>query len=276
MCGRYTITHTTEEILERFDVLAELLGTESSPFATTSVQANYNVAPSHAVPIIRTSKGDEEHEQHRVLESVRWGLIPFWVKDLKTTKPFINARSESLLEKPFFKKLFARHRCIIPADGFYEWKKEGKTKTPMRIGLHGQELFGLAGIWDDWRTADGEVIRTCAIITTVNNDYLRPVHDRMPVILPPHLEALWLDPTVEDPAVLSQVLNPYPDELMQMYPVSTLVNSVANNSPQLLTPMPEVAMPEAGAPPEADPEAEEKSGTRKRTKKPGSAQLKLL
>jgi putative SOS response-associated peptidase YedK len=237
MCGRYTIAHSTEEILERFDVLAELMATDGGPFAATSVQANYNVAPTNVVPIIRTRK-TESDEQFRVLENVKWGLIPFWVKDLRANKPFINARAESLLEKPFFKKLFARHRCIIPADGFYEWMKEGKTKTPMRIGVAGQELFGLAGIWDDWRTPDGEVIRTCAIITTTNNELLRPVHNRMPVILPPDLEALWLNPDVEDPALLAQVLAPYPDELMQMYPVSSLVNSVANNSELLIKRLP--------------------------------------
>jgi putative SOS response-associated peptidase YedK len=256
MCGRYTIAHSTEEILERFDVLAELISADAGPFTSTVVEPNYNVAPTNVVPIIRTRK-NESDEPFRVLENVKWGLIPFWVKDLRANKPFINARAESLLEKPFFKKLFARHRCIIPADGFYEWMKEGKTKTPMRIGVTGQKLFGLAGIWDDWRTPDGEVIRTCAIITTTNNELLQPVHNRMPVILPPDLEALWLNPDVEDPALLAHVLAPYPDELMEMYPVSSLVNSVANNSPLLIKPLPISDPNELIDVPEAEPAEEQ-------------------
>ncbi len=236
MCGRYTIAHTTDEIVERFHVVTSLeqIGNQAPP---PSIKPSYNVAPTDAVPIILARKS-EAGEIYSVLEQVQWGLTPYWQKERKA-KPLINIRAETLLENSSssFRNLFARQRCIIPADSFYEWKKEGSRKLPLRICLKDKQLFGLAGVYDDWRTPDGKLMRSCAIITVDNNELLNSIHNRMPAVLPPHLEALWLDPNVKEPAVLAKALIPYPAELMQMYEVSPLVNSVANNSADLIAPI---------------------------------------
>jgi putative SOS response-associated peptidase YedK len=217
MCGRYTISHSTEEILERFNVLKEII----------DLQPNYNVAPSQMVPVVMARKEDEQ-EPVRVLQVVRWGLMPFWAKDPKM-RPFINARVETIVSKPSFKSSFSKKRCIIPADGFYEWKPlAGKKKQPMRIRLPGDQLFGFAGLYDDWTSPDGEVIRTCAIITVPPNDAMKDIHNRMPAILTREDEQLWLNPDIRDTKVLAEVLHPYADEI-DAYPVSTMVNSASVN-----------------------------------------------
>lgn len=219
MCGRYTISKTTEEILERFNVLKEII--ELTP--------NYNVAPSHMVPTILTDKNVEEPGA-RVLQVVKWGLVPFWVRDTRSHKPFINTRVETVLEKPSFKSSLAKKRCIIPADGFYEWQTVDKKKQPMRIRLPGEEIMGFAGLYDDWRSADGSVhLRTCAIITVPCNEIMAPIHNRMPAILTAEGEQVWLDAETKDAKLLAQYLVPYQGE-METFPVSTLVNSVKNNT----------------------------------------------
>lgn len=219
MCGRYTISKTTEEILERFNVLKEIF--ELTP--------NYNVAPSHMVPAILTQPA-EENQSFRVMQIVKWGLVPFWVRDTRSHKPFINTRVETVLEKPSFKSSLAKKRCIIPADGFYEWQTIDKKKQPIRIRLPEEKLMGFAGLYDDWHSADGSVnIRTCAIITVPCNETMAPIHNRMPAILTPEGEAAWLDPTLRDANILSHFLVPYEGEL-ETFPVSTLVNSVKNNT----------------------------------------------
>lgn len=219
MFGRYTISKTTEEILERFNVLKEIF--ELTP--------NYNVAPSHMVPAV-LSQSTEEKENVRVMQVIKWGLVPFWVRDTRSHKPFINTRVETVLEKPSFKSSLAKKRCIIPADGFYEWKTVDGKKQPIRIRLPGEELMGFAGLYDDWHSADGSVnIRTCAIITVPCNEAMAPIHNRMPAILTPEGEAAWLDPDTRDPKILSQFLEPYKG-VIETFPVSTLVNSVKNNT----------------------------------------------
>jgi putative SOS response-associated peptidase YedK len=231
MCGRYTISHTTKEILERFQILAEKIALEPS----------YNVAPSHMVPIVvaeTLSNPEPQEKPNRLLQMCKWGLVPFWVKDLKGTKPIINARAESLTEKSAFKKAFIKRRCIIPSDGFYEWKKDKTRKVPMRIRLAGDKLFGFAGIYEDWKAPDGQRMRTCAIITVPANDAVKSIHDRMPAILTPDVEQIWLDPDVEDEDALHHCLRPYPYDDLEAYVVSTLVNKATSNSPELIVEAP--------------------------------------
>ena len=242
MCGRYTIAHSSDDILERFEaIIAEATDTASTissasvadaPPPGDVLRANFNVAPTVSVPVILRPDVETDPEAPRVLQTARWGLLPFWVKDIKKAKPLINARAETLVESKTFKRPFVRKRCIIPAESFYEWQKTGAKKIPMRILLKGHSLYGFAGIWDEWQSPEGEVIKSCSIITVAANELVQPVHDRMPAILPPHLEAAWLDNSKFDLEVLNQALTPYPSEKMEMYPVSDFVNSVRNNSPR--------------------------------------------
>lgn len=211
MCGRYTLGRSTKDILLRYAIQQSLF--EFAP--------RYNIAPSQLVPIVLVSNGS------RTLDSLKWGLIPFWVKDLSKAKPLINARAESLAEKPSFKQALARRRCIIPADGFYEWKGQSKTRLPMYIRPTGDELFSFAGLWEQWTSADGEVLRTCAIITVAPNQLMSEIHNRMPAILDKRGEELWLAEEQRDVAKLSSLLRPYPDSLMRAYEVSARVNSPA-------------------------------------------------
>ncbi len=227
MCGRFTLTSDEDEIITRFEV--------QDTFRDTRLVPRFNIAPSQQVAVV-VSKGGR-----RVLDTYKWGLIPFWVKDLKKMKPMINARCETLMEKPFFKTALSRRRCVIPADGFYEWKQEAAAgvKSPVWIHFGGGKLFGLAGLWDEWRSPDGEVIRTCTIITTAANSAMSPIHDRMPVILLPDAESLWLDESVTDPARLLQVARPCADNLLQMRTVSTRVNSPKTDSSDLILEAPQ-------------------------------------
>jgi putative SOS response-associated peptidase YedK len=273
VCGRYTITHSTEEILERFQVLAEKL----------DIAANYNVAPTHMVPVVvaenpddSDSNANETQGNFRYLQICKWGFIPFYAKD-GNTKPLINARSETLKDKAAFKHALTKRRCIIPADGFYEWKKDQSRKIPMRIRLKGDKLFGFAGIYQDWKAPDGSKVRTVAIVTTAANDTVRDVHDRMPVILTHENEKIWLDPTIEDLDALEKCMIPYPNDDIEVYVVSTMVNKVSVNKPELLQEAPIEQL---------DPDAAKPAGTRKKSLKKAktenpaeptddSAQLKL-
>ena len=243
MCGRYTIAHSSDEILERFEaIIAEAAGTmsdastEGGDHPPTSFRANFNVAPTNVVPMILRPKSKDSEQGPRTLEPAKWGLIPFWMKDPKKSKPLINARAETLLDSKTFKRPFTKHRCIIPADSFYEWQRADGKKIPMRILLKSRELFGLAGLWEDWHGPDGQTIRSCSIITVAANKLVESVHDRMPAILPKGMESLWLDNSKFDPEELSNILAPYPEDLMELYPVSSLVNSVRNNSPACIEP----------------------------------------
>ena len=166
---------------------------------------------------------------------MRWGLIPFWAKDRSIGSRMINARAETVVDKPSFRDAFRRRRCLVLADGFYEWRRTGSGKRPMRVALRSREPFAFAGIWSMWKDTEGNPIPTCAIITTSANELLSPIHHRMPVILPREMEGLWLDRSIQDPGALRGVLTPYPDDAMEAYEVSTLVNSVANDGPELIT-----------------------------------------
>jgi putative SOS response-associated peptidase YedK len=223
MCGRFTQTAPIETIARRF-------GVSDLPAKLPAQAPRYNVAPTQQVIIVRD-------DGQRVLVPMRWGLIPSWAKDPAIGNRLINARAETLAEKPSFRTAFARRRCLIVADGFYEWQKQGAAKQPMRIVLKSREPFGFAGLWDRWRTPDGEEVLTCTIVTTTANELLKPIHDRMPVILPASAEARWLDPQQTDLAKLRDLLQPYPPEEMECYPVSRLVNSPAHDTPECIVPL---------------------------------------
>jgi putative SOS response-associated peptidase YedK len=221
MCGRYTLT-SPEDIAARFGLgaLSET-GTDISP--------RFNVSPSQSVPVIRA------HDEGPALEMMRWGFQPAWMKADGKRPPPINARGESLLERPMFKGAVNKGRCLIPADGFYEWKAipGQKAKQPMYIRLKGGDLFAFAGLWT-W--GGDEIGPTCAIITTSPNELASTIHDRMPVILTEHGERLWLDRDAP-PAEAMSVLAPYPADLMEAYAVSTAVNRPSVDSPELVEPL---------------------------------------
>ena len=196
---------------------------------TDDLQPSYNVAPTQNVAVV-LSNGAKR------LVAMRWGLVPYWATDPTIGGRLINARAETLTTKAAFKDAFKRRRCLVVADGFYEWRKQGATKTPLFIHLQPQHSFGFAALYDTWNPPLGEKLVSCTIITTEPNDLVRPIHDRMPAILPKDAEDFWLDSAVEDPARLLDLLRPYPADGMAAYAVSTLVNSVKNDSPECIEP----------------------------------------
>lgn len=218
MCGRFTIVTDPDKLMQRFHF-------EGVPFEW---QARYNIAPGQAIPAIIEDRGQ------RRIGQLRWGLVPSWAKDEKIGYRMINARAETLTEKPLFKNLFARKRCIIPADGFYEWKHIGKAKQPMRIMMRSGELFAFAGLYDTWTSPEGEKVHTCTIITTRPNEVVSDIHDRMPVILRQEDEQIWLDREKYDPSLLLSLLEPYDPSQMKAYPVPGNVGSPKNDSPECI------------------------------------------
>mgnify|MGYP001236571673 CR=1 FL=1 len=216
MCGRYTITVTLEELLVRY-------GIEEGTF--TNYRPRYNVAPGQMViAVIHDGKRNRMGE-------LKWGLVPSWAKDESAGNKMINARAETLAEKPAYRLPFERKRCLIPADGFYEWKRVGGRKQPMRIVLNDGAIFSMAGLYDTWTAPDGRKVSSCTIVTTEPNRLVADIHNRMPVILRPEDEALWLDRTVTDIEKLKPLLKPFPAERMTVYPVSELVGNVQNDIP---------------------------------------------
>ena len=216
MCGRYTLTVNVDAVAKAFNVAPSL---QTSP--------RFNVAPTQEV--VSILRDGTKH-----LDFLRWGLIPSWAKEESIGAKMINARAETLAEKPSFKRLLQGKRCLIVADGFYEWKKEQGGKTPMYFTLPNHELFAFAGLWDTWKQPDGQYIRTCTIITTQPNDLVAPIHDRMPVILPADAQEEWLDPALHDTHVLQQLLKPYTANPMFVHPVSKKVNSPQYDSADLI------------------------------------------
>ena len=198
-----------------------------------SLEPPYNIAPTQqALTVLEGGEG-------RQPALVRWGLIPSWARDPSIGARMINARAETIAEKPSFRTALRRRRCLVLADGFYEWQKVpgSRGKRPMRIVMRTGEPFAFAGLWEAGRDPAGQVIPSCTIITTGANELLAPIHHRMPVILPREAESLWLDTTVDDPGLLEQMLGPYDADQMDAYEVSTLVNSAANNTPQVVEPV---------------------------------------
>ncbi|MSQ40616.1 MAG: SOS response-associated peptidase [Dehalococcoidia bacterium] len=223
MCGRYTLIADLGELAERFQF----------PVPDLDLRPRYNVSPSQDVlAVVSTSSGERE------AAVLHWGLVPFWAKDSKVGYRMINAVGETVADKPAFKNAFRRRRCLVLADGFYEWRKEAGSKVPMRIGVRGWEPFAFAGLWESWTNKEtGEVLRSCTIITCPPNELMAPIHNRMPVILPEGAETTWLNPAIEDSAVLKDLLVPFPSDRMEAYPVSTLVNSLRNDTPLVIQPV---------------------------------------
>jgi len=214
MCGRFALYSSFSAIKNYADLLNEI----------GEVSPNYNVAPGQIIPIVMLENTKQ------ILEPVKWGLVPFWAKDPKIGYRMINTRSESITEKPSFKAAFKYRRCLIPANGFYEWKKP--AKQPFFIYLQNRELFSFAGIWEEWHHPDGSTLRTCSIITTTANERMQEIHDRMPVILSREDEIKWLKEN-EKKELLS-LLKPYSSNQMQIHPVSKAVNSYKNDYAELM------------------------------------------
>ena len=233
MCGRYELSSHPAAIALAFGL--------SHPPA---LSPRYNIAPTQQVPIVRVGAGGE-----RELAEVRWGLVPRWAKDPVIGARMINARAETLTQKSAFRNAYARHRCLLPVNGFYEWQPTRAGKQPMHIGMRDGRPFGLAGLYERWLSPEGEVLDTCTIVTTSAPEALRAVHDRMPVIVPPHAYARWLDTARSD---VDDVVAPWSGEPLRVYPVSKRVNAVHNDDAALCEPVaaahvdvePEYAEPE--------------------------------
>ena len=215
MCGRYRLSRRKQLVEEYFD---------SAPW-DEDWSPRYNIAPTQRVPVIRQNP----KEPVRQLSLMKWGLVPSWAKDASGAAGMINARSETAGTKPAFRDALKSRRCLIPADGFYEWKKDGKTKQPYCFEVNNGGLFAFAGIWDRWKDPSGGWIKTCSILTTTPNAVTSAVHDRMPAILDPDHYDLWLDPGMNDADAASELLKPSDAWMMRCYPVSTRINHVAND-----------------------------------------------
>ena len=219
MCGRFVFMSSGKLLAERFEL-------EEEP----DLEARYNIAPSQPVPAIRVKSSRRE------LSMLRWGLITFWAKDPKIGYKMINARSESVAEKPAFRSAFKQRRCLILADGFYEWDKSEKPKQPYLFQMKDQKPFAFAGLWEHWKGDDDEIIESCTILTTDANDLVTTLHDRMPVILTPADYASWIDPDPKKPEMLRELLVPYPADKMEAYPVTTKVNKPSYDEPGCIQP----------------------------------------
>ncbi|MBW4663383.1 MAG: SOS response-associated peptidase [Chroococcus sp. CMT-3BRIN-NPC107] len=219
MCGRFTLSQPTDAIASAFN-LSQVLPLEPC----------YNIAPTQLIPAVLYPSELGE----RQLQMFRWGLIPAWAKDTAMGAKLINARAETVSEKPSFKAAFKRRRCLIIADGFYEWQRLEGKKQPYYFRLKSSQIFAFAGLWEYWKSPDEQIINSCTILTTAANDLLRPIHERMPVILEAKNYELWLDPQVENPEKLQPLLQPYQADLMTSYTVSTKVNNPKNNTPECI------------------------------------------
>ena len=232
MCGRFVLVDWYG-VEQRFDLPEADLRHISERYSEMgeSPYPRYNIAPTQEVLAVR-SDGDGNRA-----EMMRWGLVPSWAKDPKIGNRMINARSETLSERPSFRAAYKRRRCLIVADSFYEWKRDGRSRTPIRIMLESEEPFAFAGLWESWKRPDENWMLSCTIITTSANELVSEIHDRMPVILDPDVESVWLDPDMDDTIALSELLVPYPSELMTAYEVSRIVNSAANDVPECIAPI---------------------------------------
>jgi putative SOS response-associated peptidase YedK len=219
MCGRFTF-EPTDAFYQRFSIVNRLDGLE----------ARYNIAPGQMVPVIIT------HSPNRVV-LMRWGLVPHWAKEDKTAFKMINARVETLTQKPAYRDLLRAKRCLVPASGFYEWQGEGRGKTPYYIHPGSGQFIAFAGLYDVWRRPDGDDLHTFTIITKDADDFMARLHHRMPVILPQELEAAWLDPTLTTPQAVLELLSRSDGVALDAYPVSRLVNTPGHDSKALIQPV---------------------------------------
>ena len=223
MCGRYTLKTPVERLSEQFQFPKVI-----------PLKPRYNIAPSQSAAVVRLLPGDTD----RTLAMLRWGLLPAWVKDPAKVQQPINAKAETAAEKPMFRDAFKRRRCLVPADGFYEWKQEGGRKQPVYIHMKDGEPFAIAGLWEHWEGEDGQVIESCTLLTTEPNDLLAPIHNRMPVILDPTDYEQWLDPDIQDATRLKPLLCPYTPDEMTWYPVNLRVNNPKHDDPLCIEPLP--------------------------------------
>lgn len=228
MCGRYTLAHTHKEIMERFGL--EELQLEFDP--------RYNIAPSQVVHIILQQRVNDDVQARLVLATASWGLVPSWVKDPRLLKPMINARGETLVEKKTFRGAFAKRRCLIPADGFFEWTGVGKKRQPILFRVNKGQLFSFAGLYESRISPEGEIQRSCAIVTINANEKISTFHDRMPVILTPEAEKIWINDEIEDPLRLQPLLQPFDNDSIDYFRVSTVVNSAKQDVPECVQPLP--------------------------------------
>jgi putative SOS response-associated peptidase YedK len=223
MCGRYRLSRRKQLVEEYFE----------SPSSEKDWTPRYNIAPTQPIPVIR----QHPKEPVRQLSLMKWGLVPSWAKDASAAAGMINARSETAATKPAFRDPLKFRRCLIPADGFYEWKRDGKTKQPFCFEVNDGELFAFAGLWDRWKNSSGDWIKTCSILTTTPNSVTSAIHDRMPVILDPDSYDLWLDPGMNDGAAAAELLELFDARIMRCYPVSPRVNSATNDDEECCRPV---------------------------------------
>jgi putative SOS response-associated peptidase YedK len=222
MCGRYTLTADGGQLTEIFQVSEAV---ELSP--------RYNIAPTQEVAVVGLNQ-----EGGRTLGTMRWGLVPFWAKDPSIGNRMINARSETAAEKPAFRASFKKRRCLVAADGFYEWKRQKNAKQPFYIRLKDHQPFAIAGLWDRWKNKETEeTLHSCTLLTVGPNALMEDIHNRMPVILHPEDYDRWLDPELNDREELEAMLRPFEAEAMEAYPVSTVVNNARNDRPECIEPL---------------------------------------
>jgi putative SOS response-associated peptidase YedK len=220
MCGRFTLRAPAKAVAKQFRVAEAPL-----------FEARYNIAPTQQVTAVRAADGA------RQLVTLRWGLIPPWAKERSIGNRLINARADTVATKPAFRSAFRKRRCLIPADGFYEWQKIKGGKQPYHIHMKDGSLFAFAGLWERWHNPeDGEEIESCTILTTDANDLMRPLHDRMPVILPEEVHDAWLDPAQQQPEDVMPLVRPFPSEALETTPVSAYVNNARHEGPECLAP----------------------------------------
>jgi putative SOS response-associated peptidase YedK len=231
MCGRYLITSTPEAMRVLFRYLEQ-----------PNFPPRYNVAPTQPVPIVRLWEGA------RQFALVRWGFLPSWVKDPKNFSLLFNARGDTAMQKPAFRNAMLRRRCLFPADGFYEWRADGKTRRPYAVLPRSRRPIAFAGLWETWMGPNGEEVETAAILTTDANHTLRHIHSRMPVVVPANAFDLWLDCANVEPEVASSLLVPAQDELFEAYEIGPAVNRAVNDAADLLTPADPNAAPPAPSP----------------------------
>ena len=220
MCGRFTLISSVSDLQFRFGFAME----------SSELQPRFNIAPTQQVLAV-TNDGTRQGEM------MRWGLVPSWAKDIKIGNRMINAVSETATTKPAFRSAFRHRRCLVLADGFFEWRKEGKKRVPLYFTQKSGEPMAFAGLWENWKSPDGEWVRSCTILTTAANSFMEPVHNRMPVILSSETEPLWLDPMTDTPSHLEPLLGPAPTELLDVREVSPVVNSARSESPDCIAPV---------------------------------------